>query len=75
MGPVSTSDEGRMPKTVRVLVLGLVVGSTGIPCGGAETRTASARGAGLTLRVRNDAQLLSHLLADATGRPRQSIVH
>ena len=36
---------GRMPKPVRVLVLGVLVGSTGIPCGGVETRTAAAQGA------------------------------
>jgi hypothetical protein len=37
MGPASISDEGRMPKTVRVFVLGLVVGSTGIRTAVAES--------------------------------------
>ena len=52
MGPASTSDEGRMPKTGPVVVLGLVVGSTGIPA------TTFARSEGLRLRIelRNDAK-------------------
>jgi hypothetical protein len=41
MGPASLSDEGRMPKTVQVVVLGLVVGSTGITT---TTFAASANG-------------------------------
>ena len=37
MGPASTSNEGRMARTVRVFVLGLVVGSTGIPTAMAQS--------------------------------------
>ena len=52
MGPASTSDEGRMPKTVRVVVLGLVVGSTGIPA----TTFAQSEGLRLRIELRNDAR-------------------
>src|SRR5262245_44577378 len=37
MGPFSFSDEGSMPKTVCIFVLGLVVGSPGIPTAMAES--------------------------------------
>jgi hypothetical protein len=45
MGPASSSDEGRMAKTVRVFVLGLVVGLTGRPT------TTFAQSESLSLRL------------------------
>jgi hypothetical protein len=52
MGPASLSDEGRMSKTVRIAVLGLVVGSTGIP----TATFAQSEGLGLRIELRNDAK-------------------
>ena len=51
MGPAPRSDEGRMPKTVWVVVLGLFVVS-GIP----TTTFAQSEGLGLRIELRNDAK-------------------
>ena len=67
MGPTSISDEGRMPKELRIFVLGLVVGSTARPST-TSAQSKRPREATIVLHVVNYADLPRHVLDAARAR-------